>query len=219
MNRPDPARWRAAALAALWMQVAALLGTAAFALWRSADVSRYFNAVEALLAALVMAWWTTLLGRVLTARPTPATDGVSRALTLTFPWLTSLRGALWGLTLFGILGGATPEANPVALTALLTLWGAAILASNATYGTLARLSGEPLAAAPRRRLMDWLNLSAALSLGMAVLNVVPIPGFSSAPTLSTQLVYGLGGLLDVTATLLALRALQVQPTPGGDESR
>lgn len=214
-----PDRWRAAALAALWMQVAALLGTAAFALWRSADVSRYFNAAEALLAALVMAWWTTLLGRVLRARPTPGTDGVWRALTLTFPWLTSLRGALWGLTLFGILGGATPEANPVALTALLTLWGAAILASNATYGTLARLSGEPLAAAPRRRLMDWLNLSAALSLGMAVLNVVPILGFSSAPTLSTQLVYGLGGLLDVTATLLALRALQVQPVPGGEESR
>lgn len=212
-----PARWRSLALGALWVQVAALLGTAAFSLWRSADFSRYFNAAEALIAALVMAWWTTLLGRALNAQPTPGTDGVWRALSLTFPWLTSLRGALWGMTLFGVLGGATPEANPVALTALLTIWGAAIIASNATYGSLTRVSTEPLAAAPRRKLMDWLNLSAALSLGMAVLNVVPIPGFSGDPDLSTQLVYGLGGLLDVTATLLALRALQVQPVPGGEQ--
>ena len=58
-----PARWRSLALGALWVQVAALLGTAAFSLWRSADFSRYFNAAEALIAALVMAWWTTLLGR------------------------------------------------------------------------------------------------------------------------------------------------------------
>ncbi|GAA0504569.1 hypothetical protein [Deinococcus depolymerans] len=216
MNRLTPARWRAAALTALWAQVAALLGTAAFSAWHSQDLSRYFNAAEALLAALVMAWWTTLLGRTLNARPTPDTDGVWRSLTLSFPWLTSLRGALWALTLFSVLGGAAPEANPVALSALLTLWGAAIIASNATYGTLARLSSEPLAAAPRRKLMDWLNLAAALSLGMAVLNVVPIPGFSGDPDLSTQLVYGLGGLLDVTATLLALRALQVQPVPGGE---
>ncbi|MCD0162629.1 MULTISPECIES: hypothetical protein [unclassified Deinococcus] len=214
-----PARWRSLALGALWVQVAALLGTAAFSLWRSADFSRYFNAAEALIAALVMAWWTTLLGRALNAQPTPGTDGVWRALSLTFPWLTSLRGALWALTLFSVLGGAAPEANPVALTALLTLWGAAIVASNATYGSLARLSSEPLAAAPRRKLMDWLNLAAPLSLGMAVMNVVPIPGFGGAPTLSTQLVYGLGGLLDVAATLLALRALRVQPVPGGEESR
>ncbi|GGS31601.1 hypothetical protein [Deinococcus knuensis] len=214
-----PDRWRAAALAALWVQVAALIGTAAFAAWHSQDLSRYFNAAEALIAALVMAWWTTLLGRTLRAHPTPGTDGVWRALTLTFPWLTSLRGALWALTLFSVLGGATPEANPVALSALLTIWGAAIVASNAMYGGLARVSTEPLAAAPRRKLMDWLNLSAALTLGMTVLNVVPIPGFSGDPDLSTQLVYGLGGLLDLTATLLALRALQVQPVPGGEQSK
>lgn len=203
-----PERWRAAALAALWVQVASLLATAAYALWRGQlSQGAWFTAAEAGLAALVLAWWTRLLGRLTVGRAVPLTDGTLRALRLGFPWLTSLRLVLWGLTLLFVLTGGAPEAHPVALTALLTLWPASILAGNAVYGTLARLAPHPADVTGRGRLVDWLNLAAALSLGMAVFNVVPIAGFSDVPTRADQLVYGLGGLLDVAATLLALRAV------------
>jgi hypothetical protein len=115
---------------------------------------------------------------------------------------------LWFLTLVSVLGGGAPQANPVALTALLTVWLAGILGGNAVYGTLARLAPEPANLLRRARLAEWLNLAAALSLGMAVFNVVPVAGFSRPPTLTDQLVYGLSGALDVAATLLALWAVR-----------
>jgi hypothetical protein len=59
-----PARWRLAALLALGVQVAGLLGVAAFALWRgNLSEGAWFTATEAGLAALVLAWWTVVLGR------------------------------------------------------------------------------------------------------------------------------------------------------------
>lgn len=216
------ARWRSAALACLWAEVAVLLGSVAFVLWQGGSgVQSYFNAADFLLAALVLAWWTRIFARLSAGQATAPDDGTLRALALSFPWLTSLRAALWGLTLLALLTGLAPDANGVALTALMTVWGAAILASNAVNGSLVRLAPEPGDPAGRRRLLDWLNVSAALALGMVVLNVVPIRGFSGDPTLGAQLVYGLGGALDVVATVLALRALLAQfgplPQPGVKE--
>ncbi|EYB67522.1 hypothetical protein DEIPH_ctg037orf0001 [Deinococcus phoenicis] len=211
-----PARWRSAALLALGVQVTGLFGLAAYSLWRGRfSEGAWFSGIEALLAGLVLAWWTVLLGRFTTGQPVPPTDGTLRALRFAFPWLTSFRLVLWLLTLLFVLNGSAPEANTVALTALLTVWPVGILAGNAVYGTLARLAPNPADLTGRRRLADWLNLAAALSLGMAVFNVVPIAGFSDPVTRTDQLVYALSGALDVLATLLALRAVQAAPVTGG----
>ena len=213
--RLTPQTWRTAALGALWVQVATLLFTAAYALWRDPrGPDGWLGGLEALLAALALAWWTALLGRLLRGETTGPGDGVRRALNLTFPWLTALRLALWGTLGLGLMAGIAPEANPVALTVLMTVWFGAILSSNAVFGTLTRLSAEPGDPLLRRRFQDWLNLSAALAVGMTVLNVVPIRGFSGTPELGTQLVYGVGGLLDVLATVLALRAVMATAPEG-----
>ncbi|MFD1732331.1 hypothetical protein ACFSC4_16590 [Deinococcus malanensis] len=205
-------RWRVPALAALWAQVVSLGAVSAYALWKGNFTgSAALSATEALLAALVMAWWTHLFARLTMAHTVLPTDGVLRALRLVFPWLTALRAALWLMTLLMILSGAAAEANPVALTALMTVWGGAIVASNAVYGTLARLVSQPADLLQRQQLLDWLNLAAALSLGMGVLNVIPITGFSSLPVLHTQVVYGLVAAIDVLATLLAQQALRAAP--------
>ncbi|MEF2280176.1 hypothetical protein V3W47_17930 [Deinococcus sp. YIM 134068] len=212
-----PARWRSAALAALGVQVAGLFGLAAYALWRgNLGQGAWFTAIEAVLAGLVLAWWAVVLRRFTRGQETPTENGTLRALRFTFPWLTSFRLVLWFLTLLSLMTGAAPEANTVALTALMTVWPASILAGNAVYGTLARLAPNPADLVRRRRLSEWLNVAAALSLAMAVFNVVPIAGFSSSPTLRDQLVYGLSGALDVLATLLALRAVRAAPVGEGD---
>ncbi|MFK7603657.1 hypothetical protein ACI3L1_15745 [Deinococcus sp. SM5_A1] len=210
-----PLRWRALALGFLWTQVVAVFGIVAFALWRDQfGPQGWLNAVDAFLAGLVLTWWTLVFTRVSAGQATPPEDGTLRALTAVFPWLTSFRAALWGLIVLSVAGGMFPEANTLALTALITVSGASVLASNAVNGSLVRLAPEPENPANRKRLMDWLNLSAALALGVTVLNVVPIVGFSSTVPLSAQLVYGLGGLLDVIATVLALWVLMARGKRG-----
>ncbi|WP_226342568.1 hypothetical protein [Deinococcus sp. AJ005] len=210
-----PLRWRALALGFLWAEVVVVFGMVAFILLRGQPgPQEWINAFDSFLAALVLMWWTLVFTRVSAGEATSPGNGTLRALTVAFPWLTSFRAALWGVTLLGLATGGAPEANTLALTALMTVWGAAILASNAVNGSLVRLAPEPADLARRKRLMDWLNLSAALALGMAVLNVVPIVGFSASTTLSSQVVYGVGGLLDVVATVLALWTLMARSRLG-----
>lgn len=218
MRRPFPAaRLRPLALGFLWAEVAAVFGTVAFALWREQlGPQGWINAFDALLGGLVLTWWTLVFTRLSAGQATPPDSGTLRALAAAFPWLTSFRAALWGLTLLGLLTGGAPEANTLALTALMTVWAAAILSSNAVNGSLVRLAPEPGNPAAARRLMDWLNVSAALAMGMTVLNVVPIAGFSATVTLDAQLVYGLVGVLDVTATVLALWVLLARRGPAKD---
>ncbi|ACO45241.1 hypothetical protein DEDE109153_10045 [Deinococcus deserti] len=207
-------RWRTPALVALWTQVVSLFAVSAYALWKgSFGFGAAISAAEAFLAGLVMVWWTLLYARLTQAQTVPPTDGVLRALQLVFPGLTALRAALWLMTLLALLSGAGAEASPVALTALVTVWGGAVVASNAVYGALVRLVTQPSDPLQRQRLLDWLNVAAALSLGMGVLNVVPIAGFSSPPVLHTQLVYGLVAAVDVLATVLARQALRAAPVP------
>lgn len=209
-----PAHWRQAALVALTVQVVGLFGLVPYALLsQNFSQDAWLNAVQTFLAGLVLAWWTAVLGRFMAGRAVLPADGTLRALQIAFPWLTSFRLVLWGLTLLLVLGGVAPEANTVALTALFTVSLAGILAGNAVYGTLARFAPSPADPLGRRRLADWLNVAAALSLAVTVFNVVPIAGFSSPPTRTDQFVYGLSGALDVLATLLALRAVQETGSP------
>lgn len=213
-------RFRTPALIALWVQVVAVFGLCVFALWDGQfSWSAWMSGAEAFLAGLALVWWTQLFALVTQNRGVPTTNGTWRALAAVYPMLTAVRAALWGLTLLGILAGMAPEANSVALTALMTIWGGAIFASNAINAGILRLASGPDEAVlhNRTRLAEWLNTSAALSLGMAVLNVVPIKGFSDSPELASQLAYGVGGLLDVLATVLAFFALRAMGIGGQEE--
>ncbi|WP_291426615.1 hypothetical protein [Deinococcus sp.] len=216
---PGHNRWRFPALLFSWLDVAACLGAATYLLWNANfQGAAWFDAVSMLLAGLVLAWWTTIFGRVTLGLGVPATDGTLRALAVSYPLLTSLRLVIWGLTLLVILDGTFPTANPVALTAMMTLWGAAIMAANAVNAGLVRLATvtDELVRPQAERLSDWLNLSAALALGMLVINFVPIKGYGTPPTPTMNLVYAAGGLLDLVSALfqfLAVRQLAQHTTP------
>lgn len=204
-------RWRTPALVALWVQVASVFAVAAYALWHGKfTFDAWISGGEAFLAALVLWWWTQLFSRLSLPQAILPSDGTLRAFALSFPILTIIRASLWGMLLLALLSGVAPQANSVALTALMTVWFGAIFAGNAVYGHTLSVALEPQNLPARTRLLEWLNVSAAMSLGMAIMNVVPIKGFGDAPDQVTQLVYGLSGLLDVVATVLALLALLPQ---------
>lgn len=228
---------RGGALVLLWLQAAALLGLAGYTLQENYLTGLGLLSVfKNLLAALVAAWWTQLFA-IVTAEKLPQPnlqrplepweeevvargkadprrlpplllDGRWRALQLFYPWLTALRLSFWGLTLLGLLAGMAPTANPVALTALMTVWGGFIWASNATYSGLLKLCLAPENPALRSQLAQWLNLLSALSLAITVMNLLPVAGYKDLPSTADLWVYGVSGVLNVLAALLAYATLQ-----------
>lgn len=210
-----PGQWRRAALYALWGLVVATSLLCAFSLWSSQPVTAFsvLAALRLFLAAVVLVWWTQVFSQVTLGRGLPPENGALRSLRVAFPWLTALRLSLWFLNVLALSGGAAAEANPVALTALLTVEVAFILAKNAMYGTLARVAGAPLDNVGRLKLMSWLNTAAALSLAIGVVNVVPLAGTGGGQPLQTTVIFGLHALLDVAATLLAWKVVQLQKVP------
>ncbi len=210
-------RFRGPALVALWVNVALTFGLCAFVLWNNDfDVVGWIDAFRFFLAGLVLTWWTQLFALVSQRRGVNTENGLWRSLALSYPWLTVFSLTMWTLVLLGLLSDGAPEANPVALTALMTVWGGAILATNAVNAGLLRLASGPDAALGQNaaRLLDWLNLGAALSLGMLVINLVPIKGFSSEQTMLEQVVYAASGLADTVSTLLAFFALRAAHPEG-----
>lgn len=213
MTAPARGSWRSAALVSLWALVAATFALTGYGMWRTQPLTEFsvLGALRLLLAGVVLVWWTQVFTRYTLSQDVPEGDGVLRALRVAFPWLTALRLSLWFLEALALLSGAAPQANPVALTALATIELGFIASKNAVYGTLARWASSPAEPLGRVRLGQWLNAAAALSLGIGVINVVPVAGLNSHVTLADQLVYGAHAALDVLATVLALRALQVAP--------
>ncbi|MFC6591585.1 hypothetical protein ACFP81_05855 [Deinococcus lacus] len=53
-------------------------------------------------------------------------------------------------------------------------------------------------------MLEWLNLSAALTLGMAVMNILPVAGLGPQ---EDGWIYGSVSMLDMAATLLAWKAV------------
>lgn len=224
-----PPGWRVAALVALGAQVLALFLVAGYVLSKElpSAATGYLDAGHSFFTGVLTLWWALLLGRLTLGRgvvPGEYLDRVRRVLTFAFPLLTTFRGVLWGVTALALAGGAT-QGHPVALTALMTVWGASIIASYMSFFWLVRWADpQPAATGPgpahaKAQLEDWLNLSAALALGMTVVNVVPITGFSVNLSQTDQWVYGLSGLLDVAATLLALQAVRLTgPAPAARAS-
>ncbi|MFC6591584.1 hypothetical protein ACFP81_05850 [Deinococcus lacus] len=72
-----------------------------------------------------------LLWRQFTGQATTPAHGVWRALRSAYPLLTALRLTIWLLSL-AVLWQLQPEtgANPVALTALMTIWLGSVTASH-----------------------------------------------------------------------------------------
>lgn len=203
-------QWRSAALAALWGLVVLSLALPAINVWRSGPPGDFaiLGIVRSVLMALVTAFWTTVFARYTLSRSNMDAGAGLRALQIAFPWLTALRLALWFLEVLSLSGDGATTASPVALTALLTIELGFILGKNAVYGTLARVAASPGDAVGRARLVNWLNYSAALSLAIGVVNLVPIAGLGGARDPILSVFYGLHAALDVLSTVLALRAVQ-----------
>ncbi len=208
--------WRQAALTALGLQVAALFLSAGYALLpltqgQTLTIGGWVDAGHNFLTGVLTAWWAMLFARLSLGRGIAAgeyLDKVARALAFSFPLLIALRGTLWAATALAFSTGISP-ANPVAVTALFAIWGGTIAASYMVFFWLLRWAqAGPGGILPRQRLEDWLNVSAALTLGMTAVNVVPIAGFSAALSRAEQLLYGGAGLLDMAATLLSMVTLQ-----------
>ncbi|WP_309570824.1 hypothetical protein [Deinococcus sp.] len=210
-------QWRQAALAALWALVVATFTLAAYSLWRAGtiDAVSVLQALRSILAGLILVWWTQVFTRYTAEDTVPDTDGMLRALRMGLPWLTSLRLAMWLLLLLSLGSGMAQTASPVAVTALVTISGAFIFAKNAVFGTLAKWAVTPKEALGRVRLVQWLNVAAALSLALGVVNVVPIAGLPGSDTLDvpSMVIYGLHALLDTAAMLLALKAVPPPMAP------
>ena len=209
----NAAALRRAALIALWMQVLAVAAYGVYNVWQGSPdtLATLLSAADSLLAALSLGLWTLLLGVFLRGAAVRPSDARLMAFRLIFPWLIALRAAVWLLGTLAILGSAGDNANPVAVLALFLVWGGNVVAGLAVYAISAVLFVNPADPAGRARLLTWLNVSAALGAAITVMNLWPPQGFGSMPTLSDQIIFAVLGVLDVLATLLALRAVQLAP--------
>ncbi|WP_420597107.1 hypothetical protein [Deinococcus sp.] len=206
----NPASARRLALGALWVQVAALVVYGVYDALRGGP-AWWLGTADVVLATLSLGLWTVLLGVFLRGVAVDASDRRLTAFRLIFPWLIALRASIWLLSTLAILGDAGNNANPVAVLTLFLVWGGNIVAGLVVYAVSAVLFVKPADAAGRARLLTWLNVAAALGAGIALMNIWPPTGFVPAPAFQDQLISGVQGALDVTATLLALRAVQVAP--------
>lgn len=198
------------------MQVAALIAYGIYQAFGSSGADLLLNSLDVVLATISLGLWTLLLGDFLRgALPKQSRLGTPdtrlRIFRTVYPWLIALRAAMWLLTSLALLGSAGDTANPVAVLVLFLVWGGGIVGGLAVYTISAALFATPSDTVGRARLLTWLNLSAALSVAMTVMNVWPPTGFVPAPALTDQLIWAGLGVLDVLATLLALRAVQVSP--------
>jgi hypothetical protein len=105
-----------------------------------------------------------------------------------------------------VLVGGLPEANPVAVAALVTVWGASVAVSFLVYLSSLRLMANPADSAGSVQLADLFNLAAALAVASLIMNVVPLKG-AAAPTVADGWAYGLAGAVEVLSWLLLHRAL------------
>ncbi|MFC6617127.1 hypothetical protein [Deinococcus radiophilus] len=210
----SPKTWRTAALVALGLQVLAFFWVTGYVLGKDGlnPLLQGLDAGHNFFSGVLTVWWALLLARLTLGRGVAGgeyLDRVRQTLRLSFPLLTAFRTVMWGLTLVAVISGVV-QAHPVALTAILTITGANIVAGYMVFFWMVRWAdkGPHEGSAARAQLTDWLNVSAALALGVLATNVLPVVGFSDDLTRTDQLVYGLAGLSDVVATLLALGAVR-----------
>lgn len=200
------------AVGGLWLRLLSVVALGVFVAVQ-AEPNFWLSLIDLLLSAAVLALWTPLMAEWLHGRPVLLTDPRRRALSRLYPWLIAYEAALWFLWLLNVLLGGLPEANPVAVTALLTAWGASVAVSLLVYLFSLRLMVNPADATGRAQFADLLNLAAALAVASLVMSVVPLGG-TPPPTRAEQWAYGLAGAVEVASWLLlhwAVRAGETKP--------
>jgi hypothetical protein len=203
--KPDASRWVSLAVGGLWLRVLSVLALTAFVVWR-AGAGLWLTLPDLLGSAVVLALWLPLVADLLHGRAVLTTDPRRRVLTALYPWLIAYEAALWGLWLLNVLVGGLPEANPVAVAALVTVWGASVAVSFLVYLISLRLMANPADNTGSVQLADLFNLAAALAVASLIMNVVPLKG-AAAPTVADGWAYGLAGAVEVLSWLLLHRAL------------
>jgi len=198
------------AVGGLWARLVSVVALGVFVAVR-AEPGFWLSLIDLLLSAAALALWVPLMLELLRGRPVLLTDPRRRALSSLYPWLIAYEAALWLLWLLNVLLGGLPQANPVAVTALLTAWGASVAVSLLVYLFSLRLMVNPADRTGRGQLADLLNLAAALAAASLVMNVVPLGG-TPPPTLAEQWAYGLAGAVEVASWLLLRRAVRAGET-------
>ena len=204
----------AVALAGLWVRVGSVALLAVYLIFgKDTDPLTLTDVIASTALTLL---WTLLMGVYLRGGSVLPTDARRAWLTRLYPWLVAFEGAIWFLYAFSVLLGSLPDANPVALTALLTVWGASIAVSFLIYALSLRLMTNPGDTTGQRQFAELLNLAAALSAANTVMNVVRLGG-TPGPTVGDQIAFGLQGVVEVAALLLlrwALMGMLPKELPG-----
>ena len=200
------------ALAGLWVRLGSIVGVLLYLLLKKN--TELFTLTDVLASTALTVLWTLLMGVYLRGGSVLPTDARRVWLTHLYPWLIAFEGAIWFLYTFDVLLGALPDANPVALTALVTVWGASIAVSFLIYALSLRLMINPGDTTGQRQFADLLNLAAALSAASTVMNVVRLGG-TPGPTVGDQWAFGLQGVVETAALLLLCWALKGREGEGG----
>lgn len=207
--------WRNLSIAAFWAQVAGAFGLCAFVAWQT-PTPNWVDVLDVLrygVNAVVLSWAATLWMRLSRGQASPPSDGTWRALRFGYPVLTSLRLLLW-LPLFLAAFSPDAQANPMTLATLLGITAGFIFCKNAVFEHLLMTALEPAQASHRRRLSDWLNWAAAFALAQGAVNVL-----SAGTDQAVMWAYGLTALLDVVASLLCLKVLDMTLAGQPDEEQ
>lgn len=205
MKRLSASQVRQWALGAAWAQVAALLVYAVYAFVRQQS---WLGTLDDVLALACLVAWVPLLSHYLQGEVMPEQTPALVMLRNLFSLLGLFRLMQWLFLGLAVLDGLVAQSsNPVSLTALFTVWGAAIIARTAVYAVSCIQFARPTARG-REHLLGWLNLLAALELALMVFNVWPPLGFGDRPDSLQQGIYGLLGIIETVSLLLIYNAVE-----------
>jgi hypothetical protein len=210
---------RQAALAVLWVQVAGLVIGGSYLAFEVAGPARWIFLADTVLVSASIGLWAALLGGYLRGVRLPENTPLLVAFRLIFPWLIALRAALWLLQTLSILGGAGDTSNPIAVILLFLTSGTGLVANLAIFAISSLLFVQPENPLGRARLLTWLNISAMVAVAITIMNIWPPTGFAATPSLIDRAIYAVGGVLDLSATLLLMRAVRLVPGGRGEGSR
>ncbi len=209
MKPPALSTARSLALGANWLQVVALT---VYAVYSLAQHGSLLASLDDLLAIICLVAWLPLLAQYLRGEAVAPQTPALVALRNLYVLLGLFRVMQWVVLALAVADGwVAPSSNLVSLTALFVVWGAAIVSRTAVYAVSGSQFVTPTVRG-KEQLLRWLNLLAALELALMVFNVWPPAGFGTPPTEMQQGLYGVLGILETVACLLAYMAVEARHT-------
>ncbi|ULH15369.1 hypothetical protein MF271_15770 [Deinococcus sp. KNUC1210] len=195
------------ALVGLWVRLGSI-GALTIYLFLDSTTDA-FSRIDAVASTALTLLWTLLMGEYLRGGSVLPTDPRRLWLSWLYPWLIAFEGAVWSLYTFTVLLGALPDANPLALLAVVTVWGASVAVNFLIFAVSLRVVGHPEDTTGRAQFTELLNWAAALAAANTVMNVVRLGG-TPGPSPADQIAFGLQGVVEVAALLLLRWALKEQ---------